>query len=429
MPQSLMPFAYGLGAGFFIYILLRIIINYFFYIGKPNQVLIFSGRKHKFPDGTIRGYRYVIGGWAFRRPLIEQVQNMDLTEMSVTVGSKGAYASGGISIDITAVANVKVSTKPHVLDAAIERFLGQKKQEIMHVAQETLEGHLRGVIATMTPEAINEDRLEFAERVTREVEPDFNKLGLQLDTFKIQSISDSDDYLISIAKKLIEVIKKKAAVAESNANRMAKNREEEAKGKAKAVHEQVEMVIRQAQNELEAFVNDELAKVTAEEERTKVAAFQARAEAEQHLQEVRAQLEEKKRRVEEVLPAQIQKRASEILAKGEAIYLLRRGEATAKVLSLTHEVWKEAGTIAKDVYILQQIEGILDHVVNSVKELNMGEVNLLDGGDGETLRKHVQSYPAMITAVLEELKAITGIDIPASINPGGLLSKRTPLGR
>ncbi len=415
----LKPFLVGVGVGLGLYILLRVIINVFFYIGKPNQVLIFSGRNHKFPDGTTRGYRYVIGGWAFRWPIIEQVATMDLTEMPVSLTTRGAYSKGGISIDVTAIANVKVSSAPNILDAAIEHFLGQQKQQVMHVAQETLEGHLRGVIATMSPEDINEDRLEFAKRVADEVEPDFEKLGLELDNLKIQSISDTEDYLVAIGKKLIEEIKKKASVAESDADRVAKNREEEAKGHAKAVNEEVEMVIRQLQNELDTFINDELAKVTAEEERTIVAAAQARAQAEQELQRIRSELEEKRRQVNEVLPAQIQRKASEILAKGEAVYLQKRGEATAKVLGEIHNVWKEAGDIAKDVYILQQIESILSQVVASVNDLKMEQITLLDGGDGDTLRKHVQSYPAMITAVLNELKNITGIDITDALSPKG----------
>ncbi|MGM0596946.1 MAG: flotillin family protein [Myxococcota bacterium] len=425
--MNIAPFLYGIGAGVVVYIFLMIIIKIFFYIGKPNQVLIFSGRNHKYPDGTVRGYRYVIGGWAFRWPIIEEVSYMSLTEMPVGVEVDGAFSKGGISINVTAIANVKVSSKINVLDAAIEHFLGQPQDQIKHVAKETLEGHLRGVLATLTPEQINEDRLSFASKVEDEVIPDFEKLGLQLDNFKIQSIYDSEGYLEAIGKLEIEQIKKKANVAESDADKTSRNVEEESQGKAKARAQETEMSIKQATNELDAFINDELAKVTSEEERTKVAAHQARAEAEQALQKVRAQLEEKRREVEEILPAQKEKEADEIIAVGEAVYLQKKGEATAKVLEIINEVWKDAGNIARDVYVLQQIEDILEEVVESVKTLNLGKVVLLDGGDGETLKQHIQSYPAMISAVMEELKKITGIDIPdvlSADNKKSVLSSR-----
>ena len=44
----------------------------------PNAVAIFSGRKHKLPDGRIVGYRMVRGGAAFRWPLLEQVDYLSL---------------------------------------------------------------------------------------------------------------------------------------------------------------------------------------------------------------------------------------------------------------------------------------------------------------------------------------------------------------
>lgn len=412
-------FFWGIGAGFGIYIVLKIIINYFFYIGKPNEVLIFSGRQHRYPDGSVRGYRYVVGGWAFRFPIIEQVSRMDLTEIPVTVSVTNAYSKGGIAVNVTAIANLKVSSEDVVLDAAIQRFLGYSREQIAHVAQETLEGHLRGVIATMTPEQINEDRLSFSERIEEEVLPDFHKLGLHLDNFKIQSISDREEYLLAVGRKKIEEVKKMAAVAESDANKVAKNIEEEAKGLAKATNEEVDMVIKQAQNELATFVANMLAQVSAEEERTTVAAAQARAEAEQQLQRIRAELEARRREVEEVLPAEAHRRQAEILAVGEAAYMQKRGEATAQVLALTHEVWKEAGSIARDVLVLQQIEQILSHVVESIKKLEIDEVTLLDAGDAATLRHHVLAYPAMVGSVLQELKAITGIDV------FGVLSQET----
>ncbi|MBU1244490.1 flotillin family protein [Myxococcota bacterium] len=425
---NMQPFFWGIGAGFGVYIFLKIIINYFFYIGKPNEVLIFSGRSHRYPDGSVRGYRYVIGGWAFRFPIIERVDRMDLSELPVNVSVSNAYSKGGIAVNVTAIANIKISSEPIVLDAAIEHFLGQNREQIAHVARETLEGHLRGVLATMTPEQINEDRLSFSERVEADVIPDFNKLGLHLDNFKMQSISDKEEYLLAVGRKKIEEIKKLAAVAESDANKVAKNIEEEAKGVAKATNEEVDMVVKTAANELATFVANMLAQVTSEEERTIVAAAQSRAEAEQKLQQIRAELESKRRDVEEVLPAETRKRMNEILAVGEAAYMQKRGEATAQVLALTHEVWKEAGPIAKDVYILQQIELIIEKVVDAVKNVEMGEINLLDAGDASTLRHHVQSYPAMVGAVLQELKSITGIDVAAVLSPDAKSAQRLPAG-
>ena len=48
----------------------------------------------------------------------------------------------------------------------------------------------------------------------------------------------------------------------------------------------------------------------------------------------------------------------------------------------------------------------------------MGEVTLLDGGDGDALPKHVAAFPAMVRQILDELSASTGIDVTATLSAG-----------
>ena len=66
------------------------------------------------------------------------------------------------------------------LQLIVPLVLGQDPAEIRRVAKETLEGHLRGVLARMTPEEVNEDRLKFADELVHEASDDFDRLGLAL---------------------------------------------------------------------------------------------------------------------------------------------------------------------------------------------------------------------------------------------------------
>ena len=75
---------------------------------------------------------------------------------------QGAYSSGGIPLNVHAIANVKLSSDPNLVRNAVERFLGSGMEQIAMVAQQTLEGVLREVLAQPTPEEVNEDRLKFA---------------------------------------------------------------------------------------------------------------------------------------------------------------------------------------------------------------------------------------------------------------------------
>ena len=140
------------------------IIKSFLFVGRPNEVLIFSGRDHKLPDGSTVGYRLVRGGWAVRRPVLETADRMDLRVFPVRIDTRGAYSKGGIPLNVHAIANVKIASDDGIIHNAIERFLGRSRDEIVRVAQETLEGNLRGVLATLTPEEINENRLRFSEQ-------------------------------------------------------------------------------------------------------------------------------------------------------------------------------------------------------------------------------------------------------------------------
>ena len=86
------------------------------------------------------------------------------------------------------------------LDNAIERFLGKTRKEIIRIAQETLEGNLRGVLSQLTPEEVNQDKSLFAERLLEEAEVDLGCLGLTLDTLKIQNVTDERGFLDSIGR-------------------------------------------------------------------------------------------------------------------------------------------------------------------------------------------------------------------------------------
>ncbi|MEO8549782.1 MAG: flotillin family protein, partial [Kofleriaceae bacterium] len=176
-------------------ILIALILKRIIYICPPNEVLIFSGGHRKLGDNRTIGYRVVQGGRGVRIPLIEVVDRMDLTNMMIELRVAGAYSKGGIPLNVQGVANVKVSSKSEQLANAVERFLGNTREQIMAVARETLEGNLRGVLSTLTPEEVNQDREKFAGELLHEADHDLARLGLELDTLKIQHVNDDKGYL------------------------------------------------------------------------------------------------------------------------------------------------------------------------------------------------------------------------------------------
>ena len=118
---------------------------------------------------------------------------------------------------------MKVAGEQPVLDNAIERFLGVGRDKIMAVAKETLEGNLRGVLATLTPEEVNEDKIKFAQSLLDEAEDDLRRLGLELDTLKIQDVSDDVGYLDSIGRRQSAEVQKRALIAEARSRAEARH--------------------------------------------------------------------------------------------------------------------------------------------------------------------------------------------------------------
>ena len=137
--------------------------------------------------------------------------------MAVDIEVRGAYSKGGIPLHVHGVANIKLPGEEPLLNNAIERFLGKPRQELMRIAKETLEGNLRGVLAQLTPEEVNQDKTRFAHTLLEEAEHDLNRMGLVRDTLKIQNITDDVGYLNSIGRIQGARVRMDASVAEAKA--------------------------------------------------------------------------------------------------------------------------------------------------------------------------------------------------------------------
>ena len=229
-------------------IALNLISRWMIRICRPNEMLVVTGSNSNQGQGA-KGYRVVAnGGWTFVKPILETARRMDVTLLPVVVEVNNAYSHGGTPLNIQAIANVKVSTDPEIRNNAIERFLGHHQDEIVQVAKENLEGNLRSVLAQLTPEQVNEDRLRFAEQIADDVGSDMRRLGLQLDTLKIQSVSDDVDYLNSISRRRVAQIVRDAEIAEAEAIGQAERVEAEMEEIAEVVRTEAETTVLQKDN-------------------------------------------------------------------------------------------------------------------------------------------------------------------------------------
>src|SRR5690606_2270532 len=360
------------------------------HICAPNEVLIFTGRKNGPLIVLPRGRDTELGagkGRKWRIPLVERVDRMDMTTMSIDVVVQNAYSAGNIPLQIHAIANVKIHSEPRLLRNAVERFLGQTGREIGLVAQQTLEGALREVLAQMTPEQVNEDRLAFAENLMRSAKDDLDKLGLQLDTLKIQNVSDSTGYLDSLGRPAIAQALRDAENAENQVMQEVTQAQATAHRRAEVAKATASTATLSKANELEQIRAELDGTARAVELEAKVAAKTARAQAERELQSVRTQLEGKRLQAEIVIPAEFRRRAEAILAKGNAAPTLEHGKALVEVLQATVAAWQTMGPHAREIYVIQHLEEILQAVLDQL-DIAVDEVVVVDPGDGSGLASY-----------------------------------------
>jgi len=405
----------GGGAAFLLFVFMW--LARFLYLCRPSEILIFSGRKHQLADGSIVGSRVVFGGRAWRIPVIETVQRMQMLSMPIDVAVQGAYTKVGIPLKVRAIAVIKLSSDPTVVMNAIERFLGRGMGDIQQVAKETLEGNLRGVLATLTPEEVNEDRLKFADSLAAEVEQDLAKLGLHLDVLKIQHVTDDANYLASIGREKIAHVVRDAEIAESNARNEAAKEAAAAEMRAKVAEADAERAVVQKRNELRRVKAELESEAKSAEERAEQGGFAARATAEQALQAVRRDLEAVRLQAEVVVPSEINREAAALQAAGQAATIAEDGRASAMSLRLVADAWKAAGPSAPDMFLINKLEEITRIVVDSVGQIQLGPVQLVDGGDGQTFPRFAASYPQAVATVLRALAETTGVDVTSLLAP------------
>jgi len=387
-------------------------------ICPPNRVAVISGRSRQLTDGRTVGYRAIRGGRTLRVPLLERVAWMELNTIPIEVSVQNAYSRGAIPLNVQGIANVKVSSTEGLLQNSVERFLDVEQVEIAAIAKETLEANLRGVLATLTPEEVNEDRLKFAQTLIDEADDDIKTLGLELDVLKIQNVTDEVGYLDSVGRRQTAEVLKEARVAE--AQRKAEAEESEALSRQRAeiatahadlkiVEEQNNLRVRQAQLEALASVAEAEAKVAGEK---------ARVVAEQALETERVELETRRLEADVVAPARAELESRELAAKGDAAKIIEEGNAQVEVFRQLVEQYQAAGQDAQRIFVLRMLPELVDKIVSTVSNVAIERVSIIDsGGQGTGVPGLMGQLPAAVIGLAEQLENATGVDLFKALRP------------
>lgn len=425
-------------------ILLLIFLMVRYRIGKPDEALIVTGSLL-----GKEGIKILKNSGTFVIPIIQKAHKLSLLTHKLEIGTPEVYTEQGVPIKASATVLVKIGNTNEAIKTAAEQYLGKSTAELEDEAQEVLEGHLRAILGTMTVEAIYKNRDDFAEQVQEVASTDLKKMGLEIVSFTIKDVSDTNGYLDALGRPQIAEVKKDAEVAESNALR--ETRIKQAENEQLAQHEEIrrqteiaeankDMALKQAQYKQEQEVAQAKAEQIAVAEKMKVLLIEQDKNIE--IQEKQAELTEKelnatvrkkveadKYVVEQTALADKAREIAKAQAEAEKIRLATQAEAerieklgTADAQKITKVGQAEAQSREKMALALTKLNeaGILMEFIKVLpaiaKEVNAPLSNIdkvVSFGSGDGLLEMGQ---AGLARTFETIKETTGLDLVNLIN-------------
>src|SRR5688572_3868758 len=285
----------------------------------PNQVLVVSGRRHRMIDAEgqtySRGFRIVKGGGTFIIPVIEKADVLSLELLTIDVQTPEVYTSKGVPVKVDGVAQIKVKGDDVSIATAAEQFLSKDTAAVMNIAMQTMEGHLRAILGTMTVEDIYQNRDAFAQKVQEVAAGDMANMGLGIVSFTIRDIRDSQGYLEALGKPRIAQVKRDAQIAQAEADRDAMIKSAQASQAGQEAKFIADTRIAEAQRDYQANLAEYTAAVNQKKAEADLAYDLQRFKTGQLVkaEEVQVQIIEKQKQIE-LQQQEIQRRQRELEA-------------------------------------------------------------------------------------------------------------------
>jgi flotillin len=201
----------------------------------------------------------------------------------------------------------------------------------------------------------------------------------------------------------------------------AEQREAQAEERSQVASTTARTVVEERGNELRTIRAQLDEQIRTAEERVEAVAAESRARAEKGLQALRAELERQRLEADVVLPAQAREQAEEWRRRGAAASTLEDARASAAINDQLAAIWREAGDQAGSIFVLQQLEMVLQEAAGLAGQLQLGRITALETGNPAELANLAALHPAVMRTFLEQVRDTLGIDVLQALNP-----QRTP---
>ena len=164
--------------------------------------------------------KILIGKAGWRMPFLTRIDKLSLSVMQVDVKTSEAVPTNEfINVTVDGVANIKISSSPENLNRAAEALLGKSRAELITLVTQVLEGNMREIVGSVGLKEMVQDRQGVAKKITENVVPDMEKLGIEVVNFNIQNFKDAAGTIENMGIDNVEQIRKNAQIAKANAQR------------------------------------------------------------------------------------------------------------------------------------------------------------------------------------------------------------------
>jgi len=418
----------------------------------PNEALIVSG-------GCVGGSErkvIVVGGWAWAWWCVSDVQRLTLETMTLQPVCDKVETIQGVPLNVTGVAQVKIMKNPELLKEAAEQFLGKNIREIHYAVLQTLEGHLRAILGTLTVEEIYKDREAFATQVREVASPDVGKMGIEILSFTIKDVFDTVDYLASLGKSQTAAVIRDADIGVANSNRDAGIKEAEcqkasmdekfacqatienhtrayklqcakfdeevntAKAQAQLAYElevaKIQQKIRTEQIKIDVIVRKKQIEIEEEEVKRKEKELQGTVKLPAEAEAYKVHTIAAGKRTQTIETAKAEAEKVRLIGAAEAQSIEAVGRAEAESMRMKAKAYQQYGDEAVMALVLESLPSIAKQVAKPLAKVD--DIVLLGGAD-----KTTSEVTKLISQLPPAVQALTGVDLSGVVSkiPGAQL--------
>jgi len=418
----------------------------------PNEAMVVSGCGHDRP-------LLISGGRTWVWHCFQKVQKISLNVMTLNVDSPRVYTVQGVPISVTGIAQVKVQGQnEEMLHAACQQFLGKSETEIRKVALETLEGHQRAIMGTMTVEQIYQDRKMFSKSVFEVASSDLVHMGVSVISYTLKDIRDDEGYLKSLGMRRVAEVQCEARIGQATAKMQSGIKEAEAEEERmkaefinkievaraqrdfqlkKATYDQ-EVNTKKATSELAYDLQSAITKQRIKEENMQVKVVERAQQINVQTQEILRKEKELEATVKR--PAEAQKYKEEKIAEANKLKIVLEAEAEAESIRVRGEAeafaieakaraeaeqmgkkadawrdYQEAAMVDMLLETLPKVAAEIAAPLSKVKKVTM----VSNGSDSVGASKITGELLDIVIRMPQAMEQLTGVDITKTFRKGG----------